>query len=90
MATLLARRVLNALRDFNNFRTEKMLISAISGLSGTGLPLTDRPVTPAAEAASTMPPAQSLPTGPMQPLSPTVLAALLGQQISFYGSYNGN
>jgi hypothetical protein len=69
-----------------------MSIGAISETSGIGAIPSDRPRAPAPEQAEPAPAtalASPIPTGTPQPLSPTVLAALLGQQLVFYGSSHG-
>jgi hypothetical protein len=63
-----------------------MSIGAISGASGVGPVQSNRPAVPAPDPVSSAAPAQPLPSGMPQPLSPTVLAALIGQQLVFYGS----
>jgi hypothetical protein len=66
-----------------------MLIGAISGSSGVGPVQSDRPAGAAPDPLSPVPPAD--PAEPVssampQPLSPMVLATLIGQQVALCGS----
>jgi hypothetical protein len=66
-----------------------MFIGAISGMSGVGSIQSGRPAVPAPDPIPAVSPAEPLPSGTPQPLSPSVLAALIGQELAFYGSSYG-
>ena len=67
-----------------------MSISALSGLSGLGLLQAQRQASVIASTEADKTPAQPIASGSMQPLSSGVLATLIGQQLSSYGSYSGD
>jgi hypothetical protein len=65
-----------------------MTIDAISGTSGVGPIQTDRPTAPQVDQGPATPSAPQFVTGTQPPLSPTVLAALIGEQPALYGSFH--
>jgi hypothetical protein len=65
-----------------------MSIGAITGTSGVGAIQTDRSSVPSAAQGSTTLSAPQIPTGTYPPLTPAVLASLIGEQLTLYGSFN--
>ena len=65
-----------------------MTIGVISGTNGVGPIQPERPSVPAADPGQAAPSAVKLTTGTQPPLSPSVLATLIGQQLTLYGSFN--
>ncbi|HEY4044436.1 MAG TPA: hypothetical protein VGM32_21690 [Rhodopila sp.] len=66
-----------------------MTIGAIAGMSAVDPIPPDRIAASAANSVTQGVSAQPLPSGTHPPLSPAVLALLVGQQLSLYGSFNG-
>jgi hypothetical protein len=69
-------------------RTPPMSIAAVSGMTGVGPVQPDRPSVPAADQKPAAPSAAQISTGTYPPLSPSVLAMLIGQPLTLYGSFN--
>lgn len=63
-----------------------MTINAISGIAGVGSIQPDQPSASRTDAAPTATPAQPLPTGAHPPLTPALLALLVGEQLALYGT----
>ena len=65
-----------------------MSISAISGTSGIDPIQTEHPSVAAGASGQAAPSASAITTGTQPPLSPAMLATLIGQQLTLYGSFN--
>jgi hypothetical protein len=68
--------------------TIPMTVTAISGTSPVASVQSERTATPDVDQGPSAEPASKITTGTWPPLSPAVLAALIGQQLTLYGSYN--